>query len=62
MGRLRVLLLLFENGPGDIADTVNPGPVDLGLHLGLVPCRAARCDAARSENVGAHTLGFIRLD
>jgi hypothetical protein len=59
---MHFLLLLFENRLGDVADAVDLRPVDLWLDLGLMP-RAGRTRASTPlEDVGAHTLGFIRLD
>ena len=60
---MQFLLLLFENRFGDIADAVDLRPVDLRLDLGFMPGRGrTRRSAAPLQNVGAHTLGFIRLN
>jgi hypothetical protein len=59
---MHLLLLLFENRPGHIADAVHLRPVDLRLHLGLVPHAGAAASAAALQNVGAHTFSLIRLD
>jgi hypothetical protein len=56
------LLLSLEDLPGDIPGLVGLGPVELRLDLGFVPRSVAGASAASFENVGAHTLGFIRLD
>lgn len=59
---LHLLLLFFQNGFGHIADTVNPGPVDLRLDFGVMPSRRAAAGTAPFEDVRAHTFGFIRLN
>jgi hypothetical protein len=60
---MRLLLLLLEDRFGDVANAVDLRPVDLRLGFGLMPrrCRAA-APTPRLQDVGAHTLGFIRLD
>jgi hypothetical protein len=60
---MRLLLLLFQNRFGDIANAVDLRPVDLRPGFGLMPrrCRAA-APTPRLQDVCAHTLGFIRLD
>lgn len=57
----RFPLLVLQNRSGHITDVMHLRPVDLRLDLGLVPRRRAR-PAPALQNVGAHTLGFIRLD
>jgi len=60
---MRLLLPAFENLARDIARLVGLGPVELWLDLGFVPSRGkTAADAAPFKDVGAHTLGFIRLD
>jgi len=61
MGRLRFLLLLFENRPGYVANTVDLRPVDLRPGLGFMPWPTGR-RSAPLQYVGAHTLGFVHLD
>jgi hypothetical protein len=59
---MHLLLLLFQNRFGDVADAVHLRPVDLRLRLGLVPRGSRRAAPTPLMDVGAHTLGFIRLN
>jgi hypothetical protein len=59
---MHLLLLLFQNRPGYIADAVHLRPVDLRFRFGFVPRTGAPASAAPLQNVGAHTFCFIRLD
>jgi len=54
------LLLPLENLAGDIAGLVGLRPIDLRFDIGFVPSR--RAGTACLMDVGAHTLGFIRLN
>jgi hypothetical protein len=58
---VRFLLLSLENLAGDIAGLMGLGPVELRLNLGFMPSRGTAA-AAPLKDVGAHTLGFIRLN
>jgi hypothetical protein len=59
--RLGFLLLSLQDLLRNVAGLMRLRPVDLRLHIGFVPRRRAAA-APPSLNVGAHTLGFIRLD
>lgn len=55
------LLALLENGFCHIADAVNLRPVNLWLRFRFVPAGVHR-DAAAFQDMGAHPLGFVRLN
>jgi hypothetical protein len=59
---MHLLLLLFQNCFSNVADAVNLRPVDLRLRLSLMPRGSRTAAPAPPQNVGAHTLGFIRLN
>ena len=59
--RSHFLVALLENGFRHIADSVNLGPVNLRLRFSFVP-GGAHGDAAAFQDMGAHPLGFIRLN
>lgn len=54
------MLSALEDGPGGVTWLRNARPVDLRLVFRLVPCWGSR--TASLQNMGAHTLRFIRLD
>jgi hypothetical protein len=55
------LLLLLENGFGDVAYAMDLRPVDFRLGLGLV-ARPAGGTAAALQDMRADTFGFVHLD